>query len=537
MFRGIQTEVKPVKKRGCTAALPVLLLIVAILPARSAAGDMNTSNLALPYNPSSSSEDATSMLVNPASLAMSSDLQFVYFHNQFNAAAPTGDAFLLQMGWLGFGVQYARPEAGWASGDYIKYSIPFGVPLGQYAAIGVGLDILQPLDRYGTAVSWSVGAVVRPIRYLSLAITGENLGSPAPFGHKLSPEMTVGAGFRPVGEVLTVSADWHYTVDRHSPPAEFYFRLMPVKGLAVQAMVNWDLSFGVGLFFDLANFGVGAATSFAKSDFSGMTYMGRVSAKRYTPIFEKKNKAVVIEINESLDSRKFKGLESLLGLGGRGYLDVISEIDRARRDRSVEAIVLKIEENPLDLDESDELVRALMQFKARGGKVYAYLESGDIKNAQKYIKSIGDGIATTRIVKYCENETVNMLLSSYVDKAKNAGINCDIKTVVPNDLSIPPVDLCVIIANAVENATNACLAIGGFEQPTITINAYTKRGKLFLEITNPYDGEIKMENEIPVTDNNGHGVGTKSIVMTVEKYGGIWSFEAKNGIFVLHIVL
>jgi protease-4 len=179
-----------------------------------------------------------------------------------------------------------------------------------------------------------------------------------------------------VGEVLTVSADWHYTSDRHSPPAEFFFRLMPVKGLAVQAMVNWDLSFGVGLFFDLANFGVGAATSIAKSDFSGMTYMGRVSAKRYRPVFERSNKAVVLTINESLDSRRFRGIESLLGLGGRSYLDVISDIDRARRDRSVEAIVLKIEENPLDLDQSDEIVRALLQFKARGGKVYAYLESG-----------------------------------------------------------------------------------------------------------------------------------------------------------------
>ncbi|MFA6033852.1 MAG: hypothetical protein WC889_13205, partial [Myxococcota bacterium] len=225
-------------RHACAAALPVFLLIGAALPVVSAAGDMNTSNLALPYNPSSSSEDATSMLVNPSSLAIASDLQFVYFHNQFNAASPSGDAFLLQLGWLGFGAQYVRPESGWAKADYVKYSIPFGVPLGEYVSIGAGLEILQPLDSHGTAVSWSVGAVARPIRYLSLAVTGENLGSPAPFGHKLSPELTMGAGFRPVGEVLTVSADWHYTSDRHSPPAEFFFRLMPVKGLAVQAMVN-----------------------------------------------------------------------------------------------------------------------------------------------------------------------------------------------------------------------------------------------------------------------------------------------------------
>ena len=111
------------------------------------------------------------------------------------------------------------------------------------------------------------------------------------------------------------------------------------------------------------------------------------------------------------------------------------------------------------------------------------------------------------------------------------------KTVVPNDLSVPPVDLCVIIANEMENATHTCLVIPSAEKPIIKVNAYTKMGRLFLEITNPYYGEVKMENEIPVTNNNGHGVGTKSIVMTVEKFGGIWSFKAKDGIFVIQVVL
>ncbi len=169
--------------------------------------------------------------------------------------------------------------------------------------------------------------------------------------------------------------------------------------------------------------------------------------------------------------------------------------------------------------------------------INAYLESGDVPVAQNYIKSICDGVDATIIVDYCENETVNLLLSYYVEKAKNAGIDCVVKAIVPNDISVPSIDLCVIIANAMENATNACLAIPNTKQPIITVNAYTKKERLFLEITNPYYGEIKMENEIPVTDTVGHGVGTKSIVMTAEKYGGIWSFEAKDGKFFMHVVL
>lgn len=169
--------------------------------------------------------------------------------------------------------------------------------------------------------------------------------------------------------------------------------------------------------------------------------------------------------------------------------------------------------------------------------INAYLEVGDIADSQKYIKSICDGIAATTIIKYCENVSVNMLLSYYVDKAKSVGISCTVRTIVPNNISVPPVDLCVIIANAMENSIHACSAITGAEKPVITVNAYEKNERLFLEITNPYYGEIKMENEMPVTDNNGHGFGTKSIVMTVEKYNGIWSFKTKAGMFLMHVIL
>lgn len=44
-------------------------------------------------------------------------------------------------------------------------------------------------------------------------------------------------------------------------------------------------------------------------------------------------------------------------------------------------------------------------------------------------------------------------------------------------------------------------------------------------------------NEIPVTRRAGHGIGVRSICAVVERYGGLYSFSAANGQFILRVSL
>jgi len=166
-----------------------------------------------------------------------------------------------------------------------------------------------------------------------------------------------------------------------------------------------------------------------------------------------------------------------------------------------------------------------------------YIENEALSSAKDYIKSINDGIDATAIASFCENRTVNMLLSHYVDIAKGMGIPCEVQTKIPESIAIQPVDLCVIIANAMENATRACTMIPEINKPMIAIKAYTQKDKLFLEIANPYHGEITIENDMPIAMGKRTGIGTKSIVMTVEKYHGLWEFKAKDQMFFMHVIL
>lgn len=69
------------------------------------------------------------------------------------------------------------------------------------------------------------------------------------------------------------------------------------------------------------------------------------------------------------------------------------------------------------------------------------------------------------------------------------------------------------------------------------LTAELSGGKLLIFVENPYEGEVRVEDGLPQSDKVGHGFGVKSITAIVEKYNGLYSFDAANGLFTLRIVL
>ena len=71
----------------------------------------------------------------------------------------------------------------------------------------------------------------------------------------------------------------------------------------------------------------------------------------------------------------------------------------------------------------------------------------------------------------------------------------------------------------------------------IEVSAFETKGKLFLQIVNSCEEDVHFENEIPVTDSPGHGMGVRSICAIVERYSGIYAFSVKDGRFILRVSL
>lgn len=164
------------------------------------------------------------------------------------------------------------------------------------------------------------------------------------------------------------------------------------------------------------------------------------------------------------------------------------------------------------------------------------IENGRLEQAQEYIREICSDIETNKIMPICENESVNLIFSSFVGRFKNFGIPIEIKARIPQVICISENDLCVLLSNALENALHACQKLKEKGLTVmIKVSAFEEKGKIFLQIINSCDNDIIFNDGIPVTNHPGHGIGVRSICAIVEKYSGIYDFSVKDDRFILRV--
>ncbi|MDD4402345.1 MAG: GHKL domain-containing protein [Desulfitobacteriaceae bacterium] len=166
-----------------------------------------------------------------------------------------------------------------------------------------------------------------------------------------------------------------------------------------------------------------------------------------------------------------------------------------------------------------------------------YLADGDIEKAEKYVRLAQADIEEITPNRYCENNTVNLILSSFAGKAKASGVNIVVDANLPSSLDFPETELCALLSNGLENAIAAAAQVADEQFRKTRISCQTHKENLLILIENSCAGEVTMENGLPQSNREGHGFGVKSMTMIAEKHNGYCSFEAKDGIFTLKIVL
>ena len=172
---------------------------------------------------------------------------------------------------------------------------------------------------------------------------------------------------------------------------------------------------------------------------------------------------------------------------------------------------------------------------------FSYLQglavSGNMEGIKEYLQNAWSDIDNITPVRFCENETLNLLLSSYSAKAKQRDIQfiTDIKF---SDFSIfTDTEICSLFSNALENALHACEEIVEREKRKIILQIYSKNQKLCIDLRNTCQKEPLFRNEVPISKKKGHGFGTKSMIHIVEKHEGIYRFSYENGWFIFQVIV
>ena len=164
------------------------------------------------------------------------------------------------------------------------------------------------------------------------------------------------------------------------------------------------------------------------------------------------------------------------------------------------------------------------------------IENGRTEQAQAYIREVCAEIESQKVRVFCENETVNLILSAFAGRAEESGVPLRVRAEVPHFIPVAETDLCVLLSNALENALHACQRQNAAGLPAyIETSAYEQDGRFFLQLANACSTPVLFEDGVPVTREPGHGLGVRSICAIVEKYGGIYSFTQKQEQFILRI--
>ena len=201
----------------------------------------------------------------------------------------------------------------------------------------------------------------------------------------------------------------------------------------------------------------------------------------------------------------------------------------------------------MELDAAAQQVEAMEQSQAQAAvyrhdmrhhlnAISSYLSAGKPAEAQEYIHRVQADVGSFTPTRYCENELVNLLCSSFTGQARQAGVTLTIDARLPKSLPLSDTELCSILSNGLENALRAT---GQVTEGPRWVDLYcgVRREKLLIEIKNPYAGAVPMENGIPVNHQAGHGFGCRSIAAIAQKWGGLCTFRAEEGVFSLQLAI
>ena len=159
-----------------------------------------------------------------------------------------------------------------------------------------------------------------------------------------------------------------------------------------------------------------------------------------------------------------------------------------------------------------------------------YANNDDLESVKAYLKSLVESDNEVwGEVRYCENITINTVLTVYERRAKENGINVTISAVGSRDLNVLPQDLVIVIANLFENAINATAKIKKNDKH-IDILIKESSQRLVIKVENPCKANLTF-------DESGFGVGIRSVIATTNKYEGMYDFTSEDGIFSAKIIL
>ncbi|HOP11746.1 MAG TPA: GHKL domain-containing protein [Oscillospiraceae bacterium] len=176
-----------------------------------------------------------------------------------------------------------------------------------------------------------------------------------------------------------------------------------------------------------------------------------------------------------------------------------------------------------------------------------YLDDGETEKLGSYLEDLKLDLNSVDTVVKTGNTMIDAILNSKLSLAYKRDIDVSVKAVVPKDIGIPDIDLCVIIGNLLDNAMEACAKTDTDARPWMRIFIGVLKGQLYVSVSNSMTGDVqrtrKSDENVPAmyaTTKNGnteHGYGLIRIDDIAARHNGYVNRQHEDGVFATEVLL
>ena len=225
----------------------------------------------------------------------------------------------------------------------------------------------------------------------------------------------------------------------------------------------------------------------------------------------------------SLIVLSFSSLYFTLYLSQQQHADYQNKLDK-------EQLQFQLRETQQSQEEYQRLQSLRHDLKNKHLTLLALLEENS-DEAREYLHSLTDSISGKQTF-YSKNPTINFLLNQKLHDVEDE-IELEIDCFVPQELSIQPDILAVILGNCLDNSISACLRLTDKSERTLALNIRYFQQNLFISINNTFN---EQEQETRKTRQRD-GWGLRNVDALVQEYQGTVKRFKENGHYRTEILL
>ncbi len=167
----------------------------------------------------------------------------------------------------------------------------------------------------------------------------------------------------------------------------------------------------------------------------------------------------------------------------------------------------------------------------------AYLAMGEVEELKEYISKLEKELDSVDSLVKSGNIMMDAILNSKISIMLKHGIQVDFKAVLPEELKIKDIDMCIMVSNLLENAIESCMKVP-IDKRFIRIYSEVFGSQFYMSIQNSAEEEPDFNQKNYISTKRGeHGLGMKRVQFLVDKYEGFLNLQNEPGIFASEITI